>query len=68
MVLNCQSMLQTIGSSRIKVSVGAQIFEIPSEKYPELLNILSSWQSIAVSEQKSPSPVLAYQGRTLING
>jgi len=56
-----------IGGTKTRVTVGNQVFEIPSEKTTELFQILSRWQSIAVTEA-NPSPNLQYQGRSLING
>lgn len=56
-----------IGSTKTRVTVGNQVFEIPAEKTAELFQILSKWQSIAVTEA-NPSPPLHYQGRSLING
>lgn len=54
-----------IGSTKTRVMVGNQVFEIPADKTAELFQILSRWQSIAVTEA-NPNP--QYQGRSLING
>jgi len=56
-----------ITGAKTRVSVGNQIFEIPTEKTTELMRLLSRWQSIQVQEN-NPSPPLQYQGRSLING
>ena len=55
-------------SNRTKVSVGGQIYEIPSEKVGELLGMLAAWQSIGVTEQQQhPTQNPKWGGRQLIN-
>ena len=60
-------MQQTLTSNRIRVSVGNMVFDIPSNKMNELINILSKWQSIQISEA-NPSPFITYKGQSLVNG
>lgn len=59
---------QTISSNRIKVTVGNSIFEIPQEKTQQLINMLQSWQSVAIPEQHNSSPFIQYNGQSLICG
>jgi len=58
-------MSSLIQSSRINVTVGHQIFSIPSDKVGQVINLLSSLQSIQI--QENPTPFLQYNGKTLIN-
>ncbi len=59
-------MTSSIISGRVNVTVGHQMFSIPAEKIPQVLNLLMTLQSIQVAE--NPSPALQYQGKTLFNG
>ena len=59
-------MLNTISANRINVTVGNQVFSIPADKIQNVINFLAGLQSIQVSE--NPSPLIQYQGKTLING
>ena len=59
-------MSELITSNRITITVGHQAFSIPSEKIHQVIQLLTSLQSIQVSE--NPTPYLQYQGKTLING
>lgn len=59
-------MLNTISSNRINVTIGNQIFSIPSDKIQQVINFLASLQSIHVAE--TPSPFIQYQGKSLITG
>jgi len=59
-------MLNTIGANRVNVTVAGQIFSIPADKVQQVMNMLTSLQSIQVSE--NPTPFIQYQGKTLING
>lgn len=59
-------MLNTIAANRVNVTVAGQVFSIPADKIQSVLNLLTSLQSIQVSE--NPSPFIQYQGKTLING
>ena len=61
-------------SNRVRITVGHQVFEIPSERVGEVIGLLSRLQSIQVSEA-SPRPYPPvynqnnpYQGISLING
>lgn len=54
-------------SNRTKVTVGSQVFEIPTDKLSELLLTLSRWQSISVSENNGTS-TQTWNGRSLILG
>lgn len=56
-----------ISGTKTRVMVGNQVFEIPADKTTELFQILSRWQSIAVTEA-NPRLTPQYQGRSLING
>jgi len=60
-------MQQTITSSRIRVIVGNEVFEIPSDKLNQLKTTLAQWQSIKVSENTN-SPIINYNGIQLIHG
>ena len=60
-------MATTIANNYTKVSVGNQVFEIPADKVQEVFNLLSRLQSISIHSE-NPSPVLAYQGKSLICG
>jgi predicted transcriptional regulator len=62
-------------SNRTRVAIGHQVFEIPSERVGEVINMLSRLQSIQVAESSPrPNPVYPpnspqyYQGISLING
>ena len=61
-------------SNRTRVAVGHQVFEIPSERVGEVINLLSRLQSIQVAEssprpsQYPPNSPQFYQGVSLING
>lgn len=59
-------MSSLLSSNRINVTVGHQIFSVPSEKANELILLLSQMQSIQVLE--NPTPYLKYNGKSLING
>lgn len=59
-------MSQIISSNRISVTVGNQTFSIPADKINQVLNLLSSLQSIQIAE--NPTPFLQYNGHQLING
>ena len=59
-------MSNLISSNRINVTVGNQTFSIPVDKAQEVVRMLAKMQSIQI--QENPSPVLQYQGKTLING
>lgn len=54
-----------ITSNRINVTVGNQVFSIPSEKISQVINLLGSLQSIQI--QENPTPYLQYQGKQLLN-
>jgi hypothetical protein len=58
-------MSNIISNNRIQVTVGNQSFSIPIDKMNELVQILSRMQGIQI--QENPSPLISYQGRTLIN-
>jgi hypothetical protein len=60
-------MENLISSNRINVTVGYQTFSIPADKANQVVNLLSTLQSIQVNEQ-NPSPILKYNGQSLING
>jgi len=57
-----------IASNYVKVTVGNQVFEIPSDKVQEVFSLLSRLQSISIHSENNPSPVLSYQGKSLICG
>jgi hypothetical protein len=57
-------MNSLIQSNRINVTVGHQIFSIPSDKINQVINLLSTLQSIQI--QENPTPYLQYNGRSLI--
>jgi hypothetical protein len=59
-------MSNLISSNRINVTVGNQTFSIPIDKAQEVVRMLAQLQSIQIKE--NPSPMLQYQGKTLING
>jgi hypothetical protein len=60
-------MANLISTNRINITVGHQTFSIPVDKANQVIQLLSSLQSIQVSEQ-NPSPILQYNGQSLING
>lgn len=61
--------MQNVISNRIRVSVGSQVFEIPSEKVGELMSLLSKWQALGVSENtNSNSNDPRWHGKSLIFG
>lgn len=51
----------------VSVSVAGQTFNVPAEKVNELVQYLSSIQSVRV-EQNHISPPITYRGQSLING
>ena len=57
-----------IASNYTKVSVGNQVFEIPSDRVQEVFQLLSRLQSVSIHSENNPSPVLSYQGKSLICG
>lgn len=57
----------SILSQRTRINVGGQIFDIPSEKIPELMRLLAQWQSLSVSEN-SNNPDQKWNGKSLIFG
>ena len=59
-------MLNTISAKRVNVTVAGQIFSIPADKVQQVMNMLTSLQSIQVSE--NPTPFIQYRGKSLING
>jgi len=60
-------MANLISSNRINITVGYQTFAIPADKVGQVINLLSTLQGIQVNEQ-NPSPILQYNGQSLING
>tara|TARA_R110000868_G_scaffold411029_1_gene701404 strand:+ start:283 stop:474 length:192 start_codon:yes stop_codon:yes gene_type:complete len=59
---------QVISSSRIRVVVGNNVFEISQEKAQQLISMLQSWQSIAIPEHQNINPYGGYNGQTLVCG
>lgn len=59
---------KNIISNRIRISVGNQVFEIPSEKVGELMMLLSKWQALGVSENVNNPNDPKWLGRNLIFG
>lgn len=55
-------------SNRTKIIVGGQVFDIPSDKVGELLNILANWQSISVTEQNGNANNPTWDGKKLLFG
>lgn len=55
-----------VSEQKINVQVGANSFSIPAHKASELMNILRSWQGVALPESKATYP--QYGGNTLLNG
>ncbi len=60
-------MANLISTNRINVTVGHQTFSIPTDRVNNVINLLTQLQSIQVTEQ-NPSPILKYNGNSLING
>lgn len=55
-------------SNYTNVTVGGSVFTIPSDRIQELMSYLTRLQGIRVQEHQTPtSPILAYNGKTLIN-
>ena len=62
--------MNNISAKYTRVTVGGQVFEIPSEKTSELISMLSQWQSISVTEasnKQNPPPAATWNGVRLIN-
>lgn len=58
-----------INSAKTQITVGGQVFYIPSERLQEVYSLLSRLQGIAVAENITMSPQTAtFTGQTLIRG
>lgn len=56
-----------INSAKTQVTVGGQVFYIPSERLQEVYSLLSRLQGIAVAENNTPQTA-TFTGQTLIRG
>jgi hypothetical protein len=57
-----------LGSAKTQVTVGGQVFHVPTERLQEVYSLLSRLQSIAVSENTVNGVPPQYTGLNLIRG
>lgn len=57
-----------LGSTKTQVTVGSQVFFVPSEKLQEVYSLLSRLQSLAVNENNVNGVPPRYEGRSVIHG